>query len=331
MPTNKAFVLVSRPTGMPSAANFRLVEAPVPEPADGQVLIRQLFLSLDPYMRGRMNEGRSYAEPQALDAVMQGGTAGEVVTSRNKSFRPGDLVVGYGGWQLYALSDGSDLTKVERRSFPLSVYLGAVGMPGVTAWYGINRILKPKSGETVVVSAATGAVGSVAGQLARRAGARIVGIAGGPDKCAYAVAELGYEVCVDHKSPDFAKDLKKALPKRIDGLFENVGGEPFQLCIGQINDFARIAICGLIASYNGAPTPLPDMRIVLVARATIQGFICSDDMGYWPEALKELGDLADSGDLKFRETVSDGLETAPEAFIGLLSGRNFGKQIVKLA
>lgn len=331
MPVNKAFVLASRPSGMPAAANFRLIEGPVPEPAEGQVLVRQLFLSVDPYMRGRLNEGRSYAEPQALDAVMQGGTVGEVVTSRNQRFRPGDLVAGYGGWQLYALSDGRDLMKVERRSFPVSLYLGAVGMPGVTAWYGINRIIKPKAGETVVVSAATGAVGSVAGQLAKRAGARIVGIAGGPEKCAYAVDELGYDACVDHRAPDFAAQLKVAVPKRIDGLFENVGGEPFQQCVGQLADFARVAICGLIASYNGAPTILPDMRIVLVARATIQGFICSDDMSYWPQALKELGDLADSGDLRYRETVSEGLESAPEAFIGLLSGRNFGKQIVKLA
>ncbi len=204
-------------------------------------------------------------------------------------------------------------------------------MPGVTAWYGINRIIKPKPGETIVVSAATGAVGSVAGQLAKRAGARTVGIAGGPEKCAYAVKELGYEVCVDHRAPDFGAQLKAAVPKRIDGLFENVGGEPFQQCVGRLNDFARVAICGLIASYNGAPTILPDMRIVLVARATIQGFICSDDMSYWPQALTELGDLADSGDLIYRETVSEGLESTPEAFIGLLSGRNFGKQIVKLA
>lgn len=331
MPTNKAFVLASRPTGMPTVADFRQIEAPVPEPADGQVLVRQLFLSVDPYMRGRMNEGRSYAEPQALDAVMQGGTVGEVVTSKNKRFRIGDLVVGSGGWQLFAVSNGSDLRKVERRSFPLSVYLGAVGMPGVTAWYGINRIIKPKAGETVVVSAATGAVGSVAGQLAKRAGARTVGIAGGPEKCAYAVNELGYDVCVDHRAPDFSAQLKAAVPKRIDGLFENVGGEPFQQCVARLADFARVAICGLIASYNGAPTMLPDMRIVLVSRSTIQGFVCSDDMSYWPAALSELGDLVNSGALKYRETISEGLEAAPEAFIGLLSGRNFGKQIVKLA
>jgi NADPH-dependent curcumin reductase CurA len=330
MHVNQAFVLAARPSGMPSPDNFRLIEGPVPEPGDGQVLVRHHFLSVDPYMRGRMNEGASYAEPQALDAVMQGGTVGEVTASRHPRFKAGDLVVGYGGWQQYALSDGSDLRPVERKRFPLSLYLGAVGMPGVTAWYGVNRILKPKAGETVVVSAATGAVGSVAGQLARRAGARTIGIAGGPEKCAWAVSELGYAACIDHRAADFAQALKAAVPKRIDGLFENVGGEPFKQCVSHLDDFARVAICGLIASYNGAPTPLPDMRIVLVTRATIQGFIVSDDLSIWPEALAELATLADTGQLKYRETVTEGLETAPEAFIGLLSGRNFGKQIVKL-
>jgi NADPH-dependent curcumin reductase CurA len=331
MTTNKAFVLASRPTGMPVPENFRLVEGPISEPGDGQVLVRHLFLSVDPYMRGRMSEGRSYAPPQPIDAVMQGGTVGEVILSSNERFKVGDLVVGAGGWQLYALSDGSDLRKVECRSFPLSAYLGAVGMPGVTAWQGVNRILKPRAGETVVVSAATGAVGGIAGQLAARAGARTVGIAGGPEKCAYAVDELGYEVCVDHRAPDFAERLAAALPARIDGLFENVGGAPFTQCISRLNDFARVAICGLIASYNGVPTPLPDMRIVLVARATLQGFIVSDDMSIWPQALSELANLVDSGALKLRETVSEGIERAPEAFIGLLTGRNFGKQVVKLA
>ncbi|MEZ5924495.1 MAG: NADP-dependent oxidoreductase [Hyphomicrobiaceae bacterium] len=331
MPTNKGLVLASRPEGMPSPANFRLVESALAEPGPGQVLVRHLYLSVDPYMRGRMNEGASYAAPQALDAVMQGGTVGEVVASANERFKPGDLVVGHGGWQLYALTDGGDLRKVERRRFPLSVYLGAVGMPGVTAWYGVNRILKPKAGDTVVVSAATGAVGGVAGQLARRAGARTVGIAGGPEKCAYAVAELGYDACIDHRSPTFSAEFRAATPAGIDGLFENVGGQPFMEASARLADFARVAICGLIASYNGAPTQLPDMRVVLIRRATIQGFIVSDDLTYWPQALGELATLADSGGLKYRETVSDGLDSAPQAFIGLLTGRNFGKQIVKLA
>jgi len=331
MPVNKAFVLASRPSGMPSADNFRLIETPVPEPGEGQVVVRHHFLSVDPYMRSRMNAGGSYAEPQAIDAVMLGGTVGEIVASRHKRFKVGEIVVNYGGWQLYALSDGSDLNKVERRSFPLSVYLGAVGMPGVTAWYGINRILKPKAGETVAVSAATGAVGSVVGQLARRAGARTVGIAGGSEKCAYATRELGYDACIDHRATNFAEQLAAAVPKGIDGLFENVGGEPFKQCMSHLNDFARVAICGLIASYNGAPTTLPDMRIVLVKRATIQGFIVSDDMSIWPAALGELGGLADKGELKYRETITEGLERTPDAFIGLLNGRNFGKQIVKLA
>ncbi|MFO1172667.1 MAG: NADP-dependent oxidoreductase [Hyphomicrobiaceae bacterium] len=331
MPKNRALVLASRPTAMPTPDNFRLIEQEVNAPSEGQVLVRHLFLSVDPYMRGRMNAGRNYAEPQALDAVMQGGTVGEVVESRNARFKAGDAVLGRGGWQLYSLTDGAELTKLARRSFPLSYYLGAVGMPGVTAWHGLNDIITPKAGETIVVSAATGAVGSVVGQLARRAGARTVGIAGGPEKCAYAVAELGYAACIDHRAPDFAEQLHAAVPNRIDGLFENVGGVPFQQCIARLNDFARVAICGLIASYNGAPTPLPDMRVILITRALIQGFIVSDDMGYWPKALKELSDLADTGALKVRETVSEGLESAPDAFIGLLSGRNFGKQIVKLA
>lgn len=330
MPRNRAFVLASRPSGMPTPDNFRMIEEETGEPSEGQVLVRHLFLSVDPYMRGRMNAGRNYAEPQALDAVMQGGTVGEVVSSRHARFKIGDIVLGRGGWQTYQLSDGSGLTKLVRRNFPLSYYLGAVGMPGVTAWHGVNDIIKPKPGETIVVSAATGAVGSVAGQLARRAGARTVGIAGGREKCAYAVAELGYDACIDHRAPDFAEQLGAAVPKRIDGLFENVGGVPFQQCIARLNDFARVAICGLIASYNGAPTALPDMRVVLITRSLIQGFIVSDDMGYWPRALAELADLADTGVLKVRETISQGLESAPESFIGLLSGRNFGKQIVKL-
>jgi hypothetical protein len=316
---------------MPTANNFRLIEQELSAPGEGQVLVQHRFLSVDPYMRGRMNPGRNYAEPQALDAVMQGGTVGEVVESRNARFKAGDIVLGRGGWQLYALSDGSSLTKLVQRSFPLSYYLGAVGMPGVTAWHGVNDIIKPKRGETVVVSAATGAVGSVAGQLLRRAGARTVGIAGGPEKCAYAVAELGYDACIDHRASDFAEQLEDAVPNRIDGLFENVGGVPFQQSIARLNDFARVAICGLIASYNGAPTTLPDMRVVLITRALIQGFIVSDDMSYWPKALAELGDLADTGALRVRETISEGLESTPDAFIGLLSGRNFGKQIVKLA
>src|ERR1700724_2959519 len=242
MPHNKGFVLASRPKGAPTRANFRLVESETAEPAEGQVLFKHLFMSLDPYMRGRMDDAKSYAAAQQIDAVMGGGTVGEVVASKNPRFKVGDHVVGMGGWQLYSLSDGQGLMKVDGSKIPLSAYLGVVGMPGVTAWYGLNKIIAPKQGETVVVSAATGAVGSVVGQLARLKGARTVGIAGGPEKCAYAKDELGFDACVDHKSPHFADEMKAALPNGLDGLFENVGGEPFAQCLLRLNDFPRIGI-----------------------------------------------------------------------------------------
>jgi NADPH-dependent curcumin reductase CurA len=331
MPHNKGFVLASRPKGAPTRANFRLVESQTTEPIEGQVLVKHHFMSLDPYMRGRMDDAKSYAAPQQIDAIMGGGTVGEVVASKNPRFKVGDHVVGMGGWQLYSLSDGQGLMKVDGSKIPLSAYLGVVGMPGVTAWYGLNKIIAPKKGGTIVVSAATGAVGSVVGQLAKFAGARTVGIAGGPEKCAYAKSELGYDLCVDHRSADFAAEMKAALPDGVDGLFENVGGEPFKQTIRRLNPFARIAVCGLIASYNGEPTPLPDMRAVLVARARIEGFIVSDHMNLWPEALAELSGHVASGKLKYRETVAHGIESAPDAFLGLLTGKNFGKQVVKLA
>ncbi len=235
-----------------------------------------------------------------------------------------------GGWQQFALSDGAGWTVVDAKTIPLSAYLGVVGMPGVTAWYGLNEIIKPKPGETVVVSAASGAVGGVVGQLARLKGARAVGIAGGPQKCAYVRGELGYDACVDHKSPTFADDMKAALPGGLDGLFENVGGEPFLQCLKRINDFGRIAICGLIASYEAAPTVLPDMRLFLVRRIKIEGFIVSDHLALWPKALAEVGGLVASGKLKYRETVRDGLDAAPQALVDLLHGGNFGKMLVKL-
>jgi NADPH-dependent curcumin reductase len=327
---NKGFVLASRPKGAPTHANFRLVESEAAEPVEGQVLVRHLFMSVDPYMRGRMDDSKSYAAPQQIDAIMGGRTIGEVVVSKNPRFKVGDHVVGMGGWQLYSLSDGQGLMKVDGSKIPLSAYLGVVGMPGVTAWYGLNKIIAPKKGDIVVVSAATGAVGSVVGQLAKISGARTVGIAGGPEKCAHAVTELGYDFCVDHRSADFAANLKAALPNGVDGLFENVGGEPFNQTIRWLNPFARIAICGLIASYNGEPTPLSDMRVLLVSRARMEGFIVSDHMKLWPEALAELAGHVASGKLKYRETVAHGIESAPDAFLGLLTGKNFGKQVVKL-
>jgi len=328
MTLNKQIVLASRPADKVGLDNFRLAEAPVPEPGPGQV--RHHYLSLDPYMRGRMSDAKSYAAPQALGAVMGGGTVGEVVASNNARFKPGDTVVGMGGWQNYCLSDGRDLNGVDASRIPIQAYLGPVGMPGITAWYGINKIIAPKKGETFVVSAATGAVGSVAGQLAKSAGARVVGIAGGPEKCRYARDTLGFDACVDHKSPDFAENLKATLPDGVDGLFENVGGAPFDNTLRRLNDFARIAICGLIASYEGPLTALPDLRLVLIKRLRIEGFIVSDHLPLWPQALTELAGHLGAGRISYRETISNGLESAPQAFLDLLRGGNFGKQLVKL-
>ncbi len=281
-------------------------------------------------MRGRLSEAKSYAKPQEIGAVMGGGAVGEVVESKNPKFKPGDFVVGPGGWQQFSLSDGAGWMVVDAKAIPPSAYLGVVGMPGVTAWYGLNEIIEPKAGETVVVSAASGAVGGVVGQLAKIKGARVVGIAGGAQKCAYVRDELGFDVCVDHKSPTFADDMAAALPKGLDGLFENVGGEPFLQCLKRVNDFARIAICGLIASYEAAPTSLPDMRLFLVRRIKVEGFIVSDHLRLWPMALAEIGGLVASGKLRYRETVREGLEAAPQALVDLLHGGNFGKMLVKL-
>ena len=329
MPVNKQIVLDSRPTAKVSAANFRLVEKELPTTYDGYILVKNHYLSLDPYMRGRLSDSKSYARPQQVDEVMGGGSVGEVVESNRAEFKVGDFVVGPGGWQQFAMSDGMGWRKVSPE-IPLSAYLGVVGMPGVTAWYGLNEIIKPKAGETVVVSAASGAVGGVVGQLAKAKGARVIGIAGGPEKCAYVRDELGFDLCVDHKSPHFADEMKAALPNGLDGLFENVGGEPFAQCLLRLNDFARIAICGLIASYEGPPTPIPDMRIFLVRRIKVEGFIVSDHPKLWPQALAELAGHVASGRLRYRETVRQGLESAPQALVDLLHGGNFGKMLVKL-
>jgi NADPH-dependent curcumin reductase CurA len=334
---NRQIHLVSRPDGEASTANFRLVEAPVPALADGQVLVRHHYLSLDPYMRGRMNESKSYAQPQPLNATMVGGTVGEVVESRHSDYQPGDHVVGYGGWQQYAVVDARQrglLNKVDTRHVPLSAYLGAVGMPGVTAWYGLVKICEPKAGQTIVVSAASGAVGSAVGQLAKVRGCRAVGIAGGADKCRYVVEELGFDACVDYKAHRDPKALyaalKEATPDGVDGYFENVGGAILDATLARMNAFGRIALCGMISGYDGQPIPLQQPQLLLVSRLRIEGFIVSEHLEFWPEALKELGTLVGSGRLKYRETVAQGIESAPEAFLGLLKGRNFGKQLVKL-
>jgi NADPH-dependent curcumin reductase CurA len=330
MATNLQILLDHRPADKVSPENFRIVETPVPAPGPGQVLVRHTFLSLDPYMRGRLSDAKSYAAPQEVGAVMGGGTVGIVEASNNPRFRPGDAVFGMGGWQRYSLSDGVMLRVVDAKAIPIQAYLGPAGMPGVTAWYGLNRIIAPEKNETVLVSAATGAVGSVVGQLARLAGARAVGIAGGPEKCAYAVRELGYAACVDHKSLRFAEDLKDALFNGIDGLFENVGGEPFQQALRRLNDFSRIAICGLIASYEGKPTALPDMRIFLVRRIKMEGFIVADHMALWPQAIGELIGHIAAKRLTWRETIREGLENAPQALVDLLRGENFGKMLIRV-
>ncbi|WP_326543283.1 NADP-dependent oxidoreductase [Pseudorhodoferax sp.] len=338
MPRNQQILLDNRPEGEAQTSNFKLVETDTPALADGQVLVRHHFMSLDPYMRGRMNESKSYAAPQPLGQVMQGGTVGEIVESRNARFAVGEKVVGFGGWQQYSVVDGNlpgVLRKVDTSQVPLSHYLGAVGMPGVTAWYGLVKIIAPKAGDTLVVSAASGAVGSAFGALGKARGCRVVGIAGGPDKCAYVKDELGFDDCIDYKVHGDVKSLSAALkaacPNGIDGYFENVGGIVLDAVLLRTNAFARIALCGMIAGYDGAPLPLANPALLLINRIKLEGFIVSEHMEVWPEALAELGGLVASGKLRPRESIAQGLAAAPEAFLGLLKGRNFGKQLVQLA
>jgi NADPH-dependent curcumin reductase CurA len=337
---NHQILLASRPRGEATVDNFKLVKAPLPTPdklTDGQVLVRHHYLSLDPYMRGRMNDSKSYAEPQPLDAVMIGGTVGEVVASKHARFAPGDQVLGMGGWQEYALVDANvrgALHRVDTSHIPLSAYLGAVGMPGVTGWYGLVKIIGPKVGETVVVSAASGAVGSVVGQLAKARGCRVVGVAGGAMKCRYVIDELGFDACVDYKEHAdprmFYQALKAVTPQGIDGYFENVGGMILDAVLLRMNAFGRLAMCGMIAGYDGQPMPMQNPGLILVNRLKIEGFIVSEHPEVWPDATKELGTMLATGKLKFRESIAEGLASAPEAFLGLLKGRNFGKQLVKL-
>lgn len=334
---NHRIVLASRPVGEAELSNFRLEAAEVPALEDGQVLVRHDYLSLDPYMRMRMNDAKSYAAPQALGQTMLGGTVGEVLQSCHEGFVPGDHVVGMGGWQELAVMDARTpgvLRKVDTTHIPLSAYLGAVGMPGVTAWVGLNHIIEPQAGQTIVVDAASGAVGSAVGQLAKAKGCHVVGLAGGTDKCAYVRDELGFDACIDYRRhPDFtslAAALDAAAPQGVDGLFENVGGLILDVVLSRMNAFGRIALCGMIAGYDGAPLPLTYPALILVNRLKIEGFIVSEHMEVWPEALAELGQLVGSGKLRPRESVAQGIASAPEAFIGLLKGRNFGKQLVKL-
>ena len=331
MTTYQRIVLASRPKAEVQPDNFRLETVEIPAIKEGELLVRNHYLSLDPYMRGRMSESKSYAASQAIDETMIGGTIGEVIESKHAKFAVGDTVVGTLGWSEVAVSDGSMLRKVDTTHVPESAYLGSVGMPGMTAWYGLNHIMAPKAGETVVVSAASGAVGSVVGQLAKLKGCRVVGIAGGPEKCAYVVNELGFDACVDYKAGNLEADLAAATPGGIDAIFENVGGKVFDAALARTNAFGRIALCGWIAGYNGEPTPIDNFRLILINRLTVRGFIVSEQPELWPEGLAELGKLVAEGKLKFRESIAEGLANAPEAFIGLLKGRNFGKQLVRLS
>jgi len=330
MTTYRQFVLASRPEGEVKPENFLLQTVPVPSLKDGEVLVENHLLSLDPYMRGRMDDARSYAAPQPIGALMVGGTAGEVVASRSPALQVGDKVVGMLGWAEMGVGDARSLRKVDVSQVPLSAYLGPAGMPGITAWYGITQIIAPKEGETVAVSAAAGAVGSIAGQLAKLRGCRAVGIAGGPEKCAHVVGDLGLDACVDYKAGNVKGDLKAAAPQRIDGLFENVGGEVFDACLVRMNPFGRIALCGQVAGYEGRPIPIHNPRPFLTMRLTMRGFIVTEHLELWPQALRELLPLVASGKLKYKETIAQGLPAAPAALIGLLHGKNIGKQLVKL-
>ncbi|HKX37209.1 MAG TPA: NADP-dependent oxidoreductase [Burkholderiales bacterium] len=327
---NKRVVLASRPSGWVTEENFRLESAPVPKPAEGEVLVKNLWLSLDPYMRGRISDAKSYVKGVDIGEVMVGQTVGEVIESRHPKLKQGDKVLTQLGWQLFGST--KEAFPVDAARAPLSYYLGCLGMPGMTAYFGLKEIGQPKPGETVVVSAASGAVGSVVGQLAKSWGARVVGIAGGPQKCAYVKDELGFDACVDHKAGNLHRDLKEACPKGIDVLFENVGAESLDTCLRLMNVFSRIIVCGLIAEYNlTEPYAYRNMRSVLVNRIRMQGMIVFDWRERYGEALRDLSKMVQQGSLKTRESVVQGLENAPRGLISLLKGGNFGKQLVKLA
>jgi len=334
--TNRQIVLASRPVGAPGAGNFAVKDGPVPEPGEGEVLLETLWLSLDPYMRGRMHDGPSYATPTPLGAAMQGGTVGRVVSSRDAKFKTGDIALGYGGWQRFWVEKAKGLMKLDPAQAPVTTALGVLGMPGFTGWYGLTQIGKPQAGETVVVAAASGPVGSMVAQLAKLAGARPVAIAGGADKVAWIRKELGVETALDHRSPTFAKDLAAACPKGIDVYFENVGGHVFEAVLPLLNNDARVPVCGIIAHYNDASAPAgPDrlpglMGAILRKRLLVQGFIISFHYDLYPRFLSEVAPAVRDGRIRYKEDVVEGLENAPEAFIGLLQGRNFGKLLVKL-
>jgi len=324
-------VLKRRPTGEPTPEHFEIVQAPVPQPGPGQVLTRTIWLSIDPYMRGRLREVQTYAAPIMPGEVMTGETIGEVIASADPGFAPGDIVGGARGWQSHTISPATSLYKIDREAAPLSTWLGVLGMPGTTAYSGMKDIGQPKKGETVVISAASGAVGSVAGQLARRAGARVVGVAGGPDKCLWVQEALGFDACVDHRVGNLDNALREECPNGIDVYFENVGGALQHAVFAQLNAFARVVMCGMVAQYNERDMPPgPNLGFVVGKRVRIEGLIVSDK----PERFAEWRALAapwvKEGSLHYRETVLDGLENAPEALCGILRGDNFGKMLVRV-
>jgi NADPH-dependent curcumin reductase len=328
--TNRQVLLARRPNGMPVPADFAIVDGPLPEPDDRQVLLRGIYLSLDPYMRGRISGQRSYARPTEVGEVIEGRVVGRVLRSRHAGFREGDYAFGGYGWQTHSAVDGNALTKLDPDEAPVSTALGILGMPGLTAYVGLKTIGQPKPDETVVISAASGAVGAVAGQLAKREGCRVVGIAGGADKCRYVTEELGFDACVDHRR-DLAAALTAACPKGIDVYFENVGGAVQRAVFPLLNDFGRMIMCGMISEYNDVePRPGPSLVSAVRKRLRIQGFIVSDHAALRPEYLAMAAPLVRAGRLKYREDIVDGIDNAPAAFIGLLQGRNFGKLIVKL-
>jgi NADPH-dependent curcumin reductase len=336
--TNRRVLLKSRPVGEPKSTDFEIADSPVPKPQDGEILVRTIWLSLDPYMRGRMNDVKSYAASVELGQPMVGGTVGEVVESRDAAFGPGDFVLSYGGWQTYhvAKSAGARVAafgpmKLDPSAAAISTALGVLGMPGMTAYVGLYDLGQPKPGETVVVSAAAGAVGSVVGQLAKIRGCRAVGIASSREKCEYALKELGFDACVSYRVPDLAAVLRDACPNGIDVYFDNVGGDVLKAVLRLVNPFARIPLCGIISQYNATELPAgPNLAPVLVNRVTIRGFIVSDHVDRMPQFLADCGRWVREGRVKYREDIVEGLDRAPEAFIGLLRGRNLGKMLVKV-
>lgn len=334
---NRRIVLASRPKGPPTTDNFRLEEVEVPALKDGELLLRSIYLSLDPYMRGRMSDAPSYTAPVDIDDVMVGATVCQIEDSRNPDFKEGEWVLGSSGWQLYAVSDGSALTRLGKNPENPSWALGVLGMPGFTAYMGLLDIGKPKPGETLVVASATGPVGATVGQLAKIKGCRVVGVAGGTEKCNYAKKTLGFDECLDHRDPDYAGRLRQACPDGIDIYYENVGGKVFDGVLPLLNVGARIPVCGLISRYNA--TRLPDgpdrlsvlMGTILVKRIKVQGFIIFDDYGHrYDEFFRDMAEMVHAGQIRYREQIVDGLERAPQAFIGMLDGKNFGKLVVKV-